>query len=220
MQTLLHAVCIRRTRDILEIPKPIIQVKKLAMTQAERSQYRELLHNCKMKIDMAVSGKRKGRLNSTVLESLLDLRLFCNNGKALTNMSVDLDEAFSLLQQSGDDVCAYCGDRVHGLTSSSDAKVFDEAVIIPECGHLACQACLPEYLEKKEKCPACAHNTSSSDAPSLAVRQATHQDISAGQNPIILRERYPTKLRALLDDIIQNRSQKWYKSIKPIKMIH
>ncbi|KAJ6000208.1 hypothetical protein N7481_000617 [Penicillium waksmanii] len=56
MQTLLHAVCIRRTRGLLEIPEPLIQVKQLPMSQLERSQYRELLHDCKMKIDMAVSG--------------------------------------------------------------------------------------------------------------------------------------------------------------------
>jgi hypothetical protein len=163
-----------------------------------------------MKIDMAVSGKRKGRLNSTVLESLLALRLFCNNGKSAINMPVDLDETFSLLQQSGDDICAYCDRMVHGLSSSADATGFDEAIIIPDCGHLACQSCLPEYLEKREKCPTCNHHPASSNTQNRVVRRATNQLILAGQNQDFTRERYPTKLRALLEDILQNRSQRWY----------
>lgn len=213
MQTLLHAVCIRRTRGLLEIPEPIIQVKQLPMSQLERSQYRELLHDCKMKIDMAVSGisrQQKGRPNSTVLESLLALRLFCNNGKAITNMPVDLDEAFSLLQQAGDDICAYCDRRVHGLSGSPEATGLDEAVIIPNCGHLVCQACLPDYLEKKDKCPACVLHSTSSNAQSKTLRQAAQQETPTRQNSGTFSERYPTKLRALLDDIIQNRSQRWY----------
>lgn len=213
MQTLLHAVCIRRTRSLLEIPEPIIQVKQLPMSQLERSQYRELLHDCKMKIDMAVSGisrQQKGRPNSTVLESLLALRLFCNNGKAVTNMPVDLDEAFSLLQQAGDDICAYCDRRVHGLSGSPEETGLDEAVIIPNCGHLVCQACLPDYLEKKDKCPACVLHSTSSNAQSKTLRQAAHQETPTRQNSGTFSERYPTKLRALLDDIIQNRSQRWY----------
>ncbi|CAI7672606.1 unnamed protein product [Penicillium manginii] len=181
------------------------------MSQLERFQYRELLHDCKLKMDMAVSGighQQKGRPNSTVLESLLALRLFCNNGKAATNMPVDLDEAFSLLQQVGDDICAYCDGRVHGLSGSLEATGLGEAVILPNCEHLVCVACLPVYLEKKDSCPTCVLHSTSSGSQSKTLHQAAHQETPTRQNSGTFRERYPTKLRALLEDIIQNRSQR------------
>ncbi|KAJ5090486.1 hypothetical protein N7532_009170 [Penicillium argentinense] len=205
LQTLLHAVCIRRTRELIGIPDPDPQVKKLSMSQSERVQYRDLLQDCKMKIDMAVSGKRKGKLNSTVLESLLALRLFCNNGKMASKMPVDLDEVFSLLQQSGEDFCVYCDRKVHGISSRNDEAGIDEATMLPDCGHLVCQGCLAEHLQKG-RCHGCKeYNTGPRSYD--AVRHAANHQATGEHGHHVPRESYPTKLLALLNDIIQSRPQ-------------
>ncbi|KGO39965.1 Helicase, C-terminal [Penicillium expansum] len=54
LQTLLHAICIRRTRDVLNLPEPTTETRKLPMSSTEKTQYRDLLHECMTKIDMAM----------------------------------------------------------------------------------------------------------------------------------------------------------------------
>ncbi|KAJ5501630.1 Helicase C-terminal [Penicillium expansum] len=133
LQTLLHAICIRRTRDVLNLPEPTTETRKLPMSSTEKMQYRDLLHECMTKIDMVVSGRRNGKVNSTVLESLLSLRLFCNNGKAEASIPLDSDEALSYLEQLDKNFCSYCSSTIFWLSDTPDT---DGGIFLSGCRHL------------------------------------------------------------------------------------
>ncbi|KAJ5402936.1 uncharacterized protein N7487_008832, partial [Penicillium crustosum] len=156
LQTLLHAICIRRTRDVLNLPEPNTETRKLPMSSTEKAQYKDLLDECRTKVDMAVSGRRSGKVNSTVLESLLSLRLFCNNGKATTSVPLDSDEALSYLEQLDKNVCIYCSSTIFWLSDTPDT---DGGIFLASCRHLCrlfkleedslyrCQASLQQWNE-------------------------------------------------------------------------
>jgi len=156
---------------------------------------------------MAVSGRRNGKINSTVLESLLALRLFCNNGQAVTGVPVDADEALSYLEQLDQNTCSYCSGTIYLISDTADT---DGGIIISSCRHLVCRSCIPQHLSRQNKCPSCDSGNSQSDVP---ISFFGHSNEHSQQNPrrsTSLTKPYPTKLLALLAEISQNSSQKWY----------
>ncbi|KAJ5660825.1 uncharacterized protein N7484_000197 [Penicillium longicatenatum] len=213
LQTLLRSICIRRTRELLNIPEPIEIRKPLTMAPAECEQYRELFLRCKMRIEMVVSGHRKGRFNSTILELFLALRLFCNNGKAEEGAPKDMDEALSLLQQQDQDHCVYCGCTILHL---SEAPETDGGIMIPTCSHIVCHGCLIQYTMENQQCPSCGPSTIQSQTTDATRYQLARPLGEPTARPFA---HYSTKLRALLFDIMQNPSQKcivfssWKKSL-------
>ncbi|KAF1995033.1 hypothetical protein P154DRAFT_475038 [Amniculicola lignicola CBS 123094] len=199
LQLLLQTLCLRRTRELLDLPKPITQERRLQLSLQEQAEYREILQRCRSDIDMAVSGRGKAKVNSTVLESLLKLRLYCNNGMA-TNMQVttlerlpaDPDEILSLLQQMDRNVCAYCSGAIYSINPAADA---DGGLLLPNCKHMVCRTCMVQHRFHKQQCPTCA---SGGDDPmpgdSANFEAARYESPS---HPIF----YPTKLRSLFTDI-------------------
>lgn len=211
LQLLLQTICLRRTRELLDLPEPIPQIRRLALTEYERAEYDNLLRKCRVEIDMAVSGRRKGRINSTVLESLLKLRLFCNNGIANTNFNkgdkglpTDADEALTYLQQFERNVCAYCSGTIYSLNGATDA---DGGIILPFCQHLVCHNCRPQHRAQKEQCPLCASGAAppiEPTSPELRHTQLTGTHYNNNRHQSL----YPTKLLALLQDISRDTTHK------------
>jgi SNF2 family DNA or RNA helicase len=206
LRLLLRTICLRRTRELLNLPEPIPHIRKLSLSPHEKTEYNDLLRKCRLDIDMAVSGRRKGKLNSTVLESLLKLRLFCNNGSVgsassvyLSGLPTDPDEALAYLQQIDRNICAYCSGTIYSLNDEADA---DGAALLPSCQHLVCRTCMPQHWVQKQQCPSCA----------------TGEEMLSPKSPIISSQTqpsavphsasYPTKLRALLTDLSRNTSHK------------
>lgn len=205
LRLLLQSICLRRTRELLNLPEPVPSIYRLAMSPHEEAEYAELLKECRRNIDMAVSGHRRGDVNSTMLESLLKLRLFCNNGTAkgdqtiLSNWSdADADEVLSYLQQTGHNTCSYCSGIIYSLDGNADA---DGAIILPDCAHLICRTCIPAHYAQKQKCPTCAAEGSIVRSESRTVfNHAQKHEVSS----------YPTKLTTLLNHISQDISHKRY----------
>lgn len=206
LQTLLRSICIRRTRELLNIPEPIETRKTLVMAPSELEQYRELFQKCKMRIEMVVSGHRKGRFNSTILELFLALRLFCNNGKAEEGAPTDMDEALSLLQQLDQDHCVYCGSTILHLSETPET---DGGTMILTCPHIVCHGCMPQHLIDNKQCPTCGLSNIQSQPAHVARNQLARLPGEPTSRPF---SQYSTKLRALLSDIMQNPLQKWYDS--------
>ncbi|CAI7590746.1 unnamed protein product [Penicillium crustosum] len=205
LQTLLHAICIRRTRDVLNLPEPNTETRKLPMSSTEKAQYKDLLDECRTKVDMAVSGRRSGKVNSTVLESLLSLRLFCNNGEATTSVPLDSDEALSYLEQLDKNVCIYCSSTIFWLSDTPDT---DGGIFLASCRHLVCHSCIPDHRSRQSKCPCCDSDDAQSDwsTPLFEDSKYHHPQTGIGATPRM--KKYPTKLLALLSEISQNPAQK------------
>jgi SWI/SNF-related matrix-associated actin-dependent regulator of chromatin subfamily A3 len=211
LQLLLQTVCLRRTRELLNLPEPIPKIRRLSLAPHEQTEYKDLLCRCRVDIDMAVSGQRKGKINSTVLESLLKLRLYCNNGLVASTTNVhgsglptDPDEALAYLQQIDRNICAYCSATIYSL---NDAAGADGAALLRSCQHLVCRTCMPHHRAQKQQCPACI---AGEELPLPSNSIVSTQAQQPGVTPC--RTSFPTKLQALLADISRDTSHKRYEA--------
>ncbi|OQD67879.1 hypothetical protein PENPOL_c003G05250 [Penicillium polonicum] len=138
-----------------------------------------------------VASFRKFISTPTSSESLLSLRLFCNNGKAAASIPLDSDEALSYLEQLDKNVCIYCSSTIFWLSDTPDT---DGGIFLAGCRHL-----------------------SDWPIPLLDNSKYRHPQTGIGATPRM--KQYPTKLLALLSEISQNPTQKcvvfssWKKTI-------
>ncbi|KAI0157993.1 SNF2 family N-terminal domain-containing protein [Hypoxylon sp. FL1284] len=214
LQSLLRSVCLRRTRQLLDLPQPITEERRLLLSPSEQRDYRDLLAQGRTEIDMAVSRRGKGNVKSAFLEALLKLRLFCNNGRTNaimqlgpTGLPKDPDEALMYLQQQEQDVCDCCSGTIYFISEKAGN---DGGTFIPGCSHLVCHNCLPYRRAEKKSCVACARQHSSASQTILPTSDMHVGTLApSNENSDIGRTvPYPSKLQALLSDIRQNHAQK------------
>ncbi|KAH6664215.1 SNF2 family N-terminal domain-containing protein [Halenospora varia] len=228
LRKLLGTICLRRTRLLLNLPEPKPQIKELYLTPSEKTEYDNIILECRKAIDMAVSGHRKSKLNSAVLESLLKLRIFCNNGSTNhviqtgpTGLPSDADEALSYLEQYDQAVCVYCTGPIYSINSARDT---DGGVWVTTCHrrHLVCRNCLPQHRVNKQICPCTSNDGTTASSPQSSGTNTPIPPIPAPignalmpiensnyAHPVQvnssvgpqLEHQYPTKLLAFLADI-------------------
>ncbi|KAI3335700.1 SNF2 family N-terminal domain-containing protein [Ustulina deusta] len=212
LRVLLRAVCLRRTRQLLDLPEPVPKLRRLPLTSLEQSQYNDLLSKGRILIDMAVSKRGKSNVNSAYLESLLKLRIFCNNGQPRAGLDLgprglptDPDEALIYLQQQGQNICIYCSGTIYFINESAET---DGGIFISSRCHLVCHHCLPHHRAQKKRCPVCDVNGSTSQA--FLPPSGVHIDSVRYDKFRNMQQDgpYPSKLLALLSDIRQNSSHK------------
>ncbi|KAI1205005.1 SNF2 family N-terminal domain-containing protein [Annulohypoxylon truncatum] len=232
LQTLLRTVCLRRTRNLLDLPKPIPKLRKLPFTYSEQMEYQDLLAQGRTEIDMAVSRRGKSNINSVFLESILKLRLFCNNGRTdavlragPTGLPVNPDEALIYLQQHDQDICAYCSGTIYFINEEAET---DGGIFISSCHHLICHNCIPHHRAMKQHCPTCTTNNESISQTILPLSSVHTGPVICDENNKVRRtDQYPSKLLALLSDIQKNSAHKsivfscWKKTLCLVeKLLH
>ena len=194
LRLLLGAICLRRNKGILRLSRSEDVIYKVNFSWDEKRAYEELGHACREALNMAVSGHKSKEAHQTVLEALLRMRIFCNNGDFFGNASANVlsepDELGSLLQQDGQVACHYCSCDI----SSFGQVVDSSSASITACCHAVCGECFGGYEEQlrlKNLCPIC---NKSHVARSLASSESTQM---LGHSP----ERFPPKLKTLCEDI-------------------
>ncbi|KAH8652694.1 SNF2 family N-terminal domain-containing protein [Tricladium varicosporioides] len=228
LRKLLGTICLRRTRLLLNLPEPKPEIRKLSLTPFEKAEYDNIILECRKTIDMAVSGHRKSKLNSAVLESLLKLRIFCNNGSTNrdirsgpTGLPLDADEALSYLEQYDQAICVYCTGPIYSINSARDT---DGGIWIASChrGHLVCRNCFPQHRVNNHICPCTSNDGAITSTPQSSGTNTPIPPVSApiGSSLIPIENlnytlpaqgnntfgpqtehQYPTKLLAFLNDI-------------------
>jgi SWI/SNF-related matrix-associated actin-dependent regulator of chromatin subfamily A3 len=229
LRTLLRTICLRRTREVLNIPEPNSRTREVLLTENERAEYNAVIERSKELVDMSVSKRGTRTLNAAVLESLLRLRLFCNNGPAgitysdTDEMPTDPDEMLSYLQQCDKADCVYCKQMIYSLDKGGNTE---GALRIPACEHLVCYQCMGHFRQDGKRCPSenCAgkdkdttgarkDKTSSAKGLGAKKKQKLDSAISTHAYPYAPGEA-PSKLKACLDDIESEMSPfskpKWY----------
>jgi SNF2 family DNA or RNA helicase len=206
LQTLLQTVCLRRTRDILALPETIASEILVPLSDRERSKYNELYERFEKLVQMAVSG-RKSKISATVLHSIHELRLFCNNGPRISgNTSLESDdELLSHLQQQDMNFCANCRGSIFSIDQIEDTH---GGTFISSCKHLVCHSCLPQFYQRGKRCKLCLGGDvpiSPFNDSMLVLHPTVERDISISEAPA---EEYPSKLQALLSDLRKNTSNK------------
>ncbi|KAF5577105.1 DNA repair recombination RAD5C [Fusarium pseudoanthophilum] len=125
LRTLLETICLRRTREILPLKRPVTYVREVLLTDSERQEYNNLIQEGRTQLDMITSRHSQRKVSSVVLQSILKLRLFCNNGRSIDNQQFDVtglpsdpDEALAYLQQHERNICAICSVTIYSIDNS------------------------------------------------------------------------------------------------------
>ncbi|CAO2650533.1 Nn.00g018250.m01.CDS01 [Neocucurbitaria sp. VM-36] len=201
LRTLLQAICLRRTKAVLPMAEVTTYTHWLDFSPSEQAEYAQIERTCKEALGLAVSGHKVKEAHQNVLEILLRLRLFCNNGSIYDRSSApsgggtkDAEESLSLLQQSGDAVCYYCSCDITSLPRSDT----NDTAILTACQHVVCPDCVPIWrsaVSKQTLCPICK----SAHSMDTAVRQ-NDANIPSFDN-------YPSKILALVNDIQTHKAE-------------
>lgn len=207
LQTLLRSICLRRTREHIGLPDPVENTRLITFTSYEEHEYKDLLDRCRAYIDKTESGH--GQNGSTAMvQSLLALRLFCNNGNLGRNpirSAMDTDEMLTLLQQNDQAYCVYCSRTVYII---NDLPHTDGGYLISSCSHLICRDCVPRYTAKGKKCPKCVSGSKEADIQQVFRDIKQHQSAIGSTATERPSSQYPSKLLAFLDDIQQQTARK------------
>ncbi|KAG4293537.1 hypothetical protein FPRO06_00122 [Fusarium proliferatum] len=187
LRTLLETICLRRTREILPLKPPITHVREVFLADSERQEYDNLIREGKTQLDMITSGHSKSKVSSVVLQSILKLRLFCNNGRSVNNQQFEVtglpsdpDEALAYLQQHDRNICAICSATIYSIDNSDKTD------------------------------GACQQEGGEPELPGVQPMQDEQASMGTsghtGDGRAI--DEYPSKLLRLLDDMRQHNTQK------------
>ncbi|KAL2281018.1 hypothetical protein FJTKL_12130 [Diaporthe vaccinii] len=180
---------------------PVVQTRTLSFSPAKRRDYVELLDQLRMHIDMDISGYTMRGESTRMIQRILKLRLFCNNGfmgRDASKMPFDADEVLSCLQQTGQASCVLCSRTIYSISSVPDT---DGGCPLEPCSHLACRDCAAGS-SKKRSCPRCADEDTGSSIRGIlqSMKELEAQD-TAGADHLSQGPRYPSKLCAFVGDI-------------------
>ncbi|KAF1840938.1 uncharacterized protein K460DRAFT_389454 [Cucurbitaria berberidis CBS 394.84] len=201
LRILLQSICLRRTKAVLPMAEVTTYTHWLDFNPNERIEYAQIERICKEALDLAVSGHKVKEAHQNVLEILLRLRLFCNNGNIYEHIKTpsggctkDPEESLSLLQQTGDAICYYCSCDITSLPRSDT----HDTAILTACHHVICPDCVPVWrsvFSKSTPCPICKSIHS--------MTSAVTQDDS--NMPAF--DNFPSKILALCEDIQAHRTE-------------
>jgi SWI/SNF-related matrix-associated actin-dependent regulator of chromatin subfamily A3 len=172
LRKITELVCFRRTRASLGLLEPSTETITVTLSPDEHVVYSNIAQNCRRAIAMVVGGRKIKETNQIMLESILRMRLFCNDGsRAFSNQRFPLgfpsdpQEALSFLQTLGDAICSYHNSEVYSLDSVEDDT---DSGVLTICHHLICGECLPKFrpdldeskLNGVSHCPFCPRKSS------------------------------------------------------------
>lgn len=212
---LIEAFCLRRTKEIIELPQLQQRVRVLKFTDAEKKQYKDT-----QQILMRIIRHRVGDVEKSIkfglFQANLQMRLLCNHGTYQQPFSWrrrsyrDECEAIvsAALGQSSEITCAGCQLPMPVLGSSRLGNGFYE-----QCSHVVCSECIEQSGTRSDgreaqHCPVC-------------IRWLRHAMVESGGTtnrdnmltyPVKERERddeayyfsnegYSTKMEALVEDV-------------------
>ena len=211
LRKLLGSICIRRSKSLLKCFAYKEENRRLDFTAEEYQRYKSLEITFNQAIKVAITARSNKVTHHRIMEALLRLRMFCNNGAAmqsnLRDSVCEADEVLSLLHQCGKAICGICSCDILLVDNSSKSG----PVYLTQCQRAICAECIVQYSEEckssddasKWSCSLCHEKHSRQysvlgrDVDNVPTERASPQD-------------FPSKLRALLEDIQANYLQeKW-----------
>ncbi|KAI1009786.1 hypothetical protein LB504_003156 [Fusarium proliferatum] len=157
---LLEALCLRRTREVLNLPKTRQFVRHLDFSPQERDQYDKtkavILRNMHHRM-----GEVKKSSQFGMFQMWLQLRIVCNHGTYQKLFSWHrrslLEEREAIVGtagQYGEISCVGCEEPMPVLGRDLTKRMFDD-----DCSHIMCSKCIQEsnmgLPETQRRCPIC-----------------------------------------------------------------
>jgi SWI/SNF-related matrix-associated actin-dependent regulator of chromatin subfamily A3 len=206
---LIEALCLRRTKEVIELPEVQSCTRELPFTLEERKQY----ENTK-KILIRMISHRVGEVDKSshfgTFQMNLQMRLLCNHGtyqKPFSWRRHHQDEREAAISALGRDSEIYC------LGCQSPMPVLGSSWLRIDhnkrCNHMLCSECIDES-SGRERCPVCPptlgpelmennESTNGEDGPDGPVN-----DKAKNSDDYYFREvGHSTKMEALIQDVEQ-----------------
>ena len=213
---LLDALCLKRSRDLLELPDVTEWYHYIDLLDEERKQYDQTLAAMASLIRDKVSRNPERRNQFSIFQAQLQLRLLCNHGtfqrvfqqRSHRDRKAEREDFLHALGTNAEITCSVCGIPIpvfDAVGSASDA--FRHA-----CGHKLCQECIAEQSVDVQSggdgglfsasCPLCKTNVKRSTTRELQASVSTHTQDDG--NAYFNRNGFSSKMKALLGDLAFN----------------
>ncbi|CZR69567.1 related to helicase-like transcription factor protein [Phialocephala subalpina] len=212
---LLEALCLRRTKEVIELPGLQQDIRTLEFSPAEREQY-ENTKNILMRTIRHRVGEVEKSSKFGLFQANLQMRILCNHGTFQKPFSWhrrsyqdERDAIVCALGQNGEITCSGCQQPMPILGSSRLSKGFRE-----QCAHVLCSECIEESSTpgagaQTQCCPVCVRWLTHArvEGGVDAVRDVAMRDAPAKKaiedddNYYFNAEGHSTKMRALIEDV-------------------
>ncbi|WYZ36487.1 hypothetical protein EsH8_XV_000040 [Colletotrichum jinshuiense] len=224
LNLLMQSVCLRRTKELLNLPGTREVMKELTFSPEEREQYDATLKIFIRALKVKVGESSKSAMSQTNLQ----MRLLCNHGTYQKNFSWqrkaylhdERETAANALGRNVDITCGGCRQPMPILGSSKLRNDFEE-----QCAHVICSECLEDTKESKtstksirQHCPLCQDWMKSvetqrqalplvgvdgpSDAEDVEMEDGPSHHTPQDKDDSYFRTTgYSTKIRALINDL-------------------
>lgn len=190
LRLILSSICIRRRQGVIKGKGHTDVYVRRSFSPAERQEYEGLVKQCRLDVHLDMSSTHSKSSSHRVTETLLRMRIFCNNGSpdklGSSSGTRRPDEMLSMLQQRGQATCAHCTLEVTSVGRLDD----HDTGYLTLCSLLVCGECTSEFFE--------AHKTNCNDC-GLEIGQFMQEQDSERKNSssAVL----PSKIRVLLQDV-------------------
>ena len=200
LRQVLSPVCLRRTKVLLNLPQPRVVDHSITFSPAETERRAALVQHIRRCLDASVSGTHSDRSKPTMLQAILQLRIFCNQGTFMPDIQemgdetlLDPDEALTLLQEEGRASCALCSTEVFIINQGRDLS----SGTLGACSHVLCAVCRGSVVDDAErsktyKCPQCEH--------AFAERLLSHERVLCASSSSTAPR--SAKLARLVEDLL------------------
>ncbi|KAJ4122735.1 hypothetical protein NW768_010176 [Fusarium equiseti] len=209
---LLEALCLRRTREVLDLPKTRQFTRRLDFTKSERDQYDKtksiILRNMEHRMGEVEKSSQFG-----MFQMWLQLRIVCNHGtyqKLFSwhrrNLLDEREATIGSVGQYGEISCVGCEQPMPVLGHDWSKKMFEDG-----CSHVLCKQCIEdsnfsESPASQRRCPVCvrwyqAPSASEDDEDSSRKKRKRASATNDDHEHYFNSEGHSTKLRALVEDV-------------------
>ncbi|KAJ4988673.1 DNA repair and recombination protein rad5c [Stagonosporopsis vannaccii] len=202
---LLDSMCLRRTKDLLQLPDPETRVHRIILSASERAQYE---HTSKIMFRAVRNQVESADQRSTLsqFQIQLQLRIICNHGTWQQIFSwsrrklhlLDEREARDTdLGSHGEATCSACRQTMPLFGLGSMFRRYEE-----NCRHTLCSECLEQSDETTEdqlatNCPLCSSLWHSSKYPQP-------QRVDSQEDMYFRADGKSSKMEALMCDIMED----------------
>jgi SWI/SNF-related matrix-associated actin-dependent regulator of chromatin subfamily A3 len=160
---LLDSICLRRTKDLLNLPDRVDRLRELEFTEEERNQYEQTKRTMNRALRQRV-GESFVKSRFGMFQVQLQLRILCNHGTfqhpfswARRSLMDEREDALCTIGNLREVRCSACRQCMPVLESNNIYRT-DNA----NCGHMICVECLGDGIEQANesanplvRCPLC-----------------------------------------------------------------
>lgn len=169
IRKMLRPILLRRTKQshltsgapLIVLPLLEIEVRKVDLTDLERSQYDKLKASCHAAFQAMESTGVLKRCFATLFEMVLRLRQSCDHYSLLQSACTSAEHIDAFVAKTLEDpLSPFAAELTEKLKSGIelDCPVClgpAEDALLPPCGHLMCRPCAYHQIESNGNCPLC-----------------------------------------------------------------